>query len=331
MTIFLLEDNPGDALLISEYLKISFPEVTLFVSSTLQEAKELLALKKKHIDLCFLDLQLHDAEGLDLARIVLKLVPPTVPVVILTGNNNEQLGVDSLQLGVIDYLNKNDMNSYVLKRCVMYSLERKKISIRLKESNEWHMQLFDKSPLPIIVFEGKHQKITDFNAVALETYGYSREEFQTLKISDLIAQPAPENFESLHSVLDYIPKTEFDGIYLHKTKAGSILYMGIKERTLSYHHKKVKIMIASNLGDRLHYIQEIYNHNLRFKEITWLQSHVVRAPLSRMMGLIAMLKDRKHLSEQENDCFFESLLSSADELDGIIHEITSKSNMSKLI
>ena len=124
MIVFLLEDNQGDALLISEYLKIAFPEVTVYVSSTLQEAKEFLVLKRKHIDLCFLDLQLPDAEGLDLARIVLKLLPPKVPVVILTGSDNEQLGIESLQLGVIDYLNKNDINSYIHKRCVNYSLER---------------------------------------------------------------------------------------------------------------------------------------------------------------------------------------------------------------
>ena len=331
MIVFLLEDNQGDALLISEYLKIAFPEVTVYVSSTLQEAKEFLVLKRKHIDLCFLDLQLPDAEGLDLARIVLKLLPPKVPVVILTGSDNEQLGIESLQLGVIDYLNKNEINSYILKRCVIYSLERKKINIRLKETIEWQIELFDQSPLPIIVFEGKDQKISNFNTVALEIYGYSRNEFMTLKISDLIAKPAMENFDSLHTILDYMPKMEFDGIYLHKTKSGSLLYMGVKERNLFYHHKKVKIMIASNLGERLKYIEEIYKHNLRLKEISWLQSHVVRAPLSRIMGLIAMLKDWKQLSEQENTYFFESLLSSAAELDSIIHEITNKSSTNDLL
>jgi light-regulated signal transduction histidine kinase (bacteriophytochrome) len=107
--------------------------------------------------------------------------------------------------------------------------------------------------------------------------------------------------------------------------------MGVKERNLFYHHKKVKIMIASNLGERLKYIEEIYKHNLRLKEISWLQSHVVRAPLSRIMGLIAMLKDWKQLSEQENTYFFESLLSSAAELDSIIHEITNKSSTNDLL
>lgn len=325
MHVVLVEDNPGDVVLITEYLRFSFPDIILSQAATFLEFKAQIKSKKTKIDLVFLDLILPDHQDIALLDAVIQLVTRSVPVVILTGNSNEALGLQSLQSGAADYLNKNDMNPYVLKRCVMYALERKKTIMRLEESNQWQTLLFEQSPLPMIVLSGKKQQIIHANTAALETYGYTKEAFLQLHLTDLVGVPDGNERLTLHTVLDLIPKTEFNGIYIHRTRLGKVLYMGIKERSISYHHKSAKILVATNLGERLQYIEEIYLQNKKFKEIAWLQSHVVRAPLSRIMGLVTLLKDREHLSEKENHYFFESLLASAHEMDAILHEITEKS------
>lgn len=330
MHIFLLEDNPGDVLLISEYLTFSFSEITISHVATFSDAKVFLKSKKPKIDLFFLDLILPDHQEMELVKDIMKLIPASVPVVILTGNANEEMGIQSLQSGAADYLNKNDLNPYVLKRCVMYALERKKIILNLEESNQWQKKLFEQSPLPMIVLSGKKQQIIDANSAALETYGYTKDAFLELKLNDL-AFPDEKGINILHTVLDFIPESEFNGIYIHRNREGKILYMGIKESTISYHHKSAKILVASNLGNRLKYIEEIFLQNTKFKEIAWLQSHGVRAPLARIMGLVNLLKDREHLSDNEIHYFFESLLASANEMDSIIHEITEKSNFNSEI
>jgi DNA-binding response OmpR family regulator len=68
----------------------------------------------------------------------------------------------------------------------------------------------------------------------------------------------------------------------------------------------------------------ISKQNEVLKEIAWIQSHVVRAPLSRMMGLITLLRDNDETSGMPNELVLEHIVSSANELDNTIKEITLK-------
>lgn len=70
------------------------------------------------------------------------------------------------------------------------------------------------------------------------------------------------------------------------------------------------------------YIKTIENHNRKLKEISWTQSHVVRAPLARIMGLIDLLQNHEDI---EDKCYLlDNILSSAKELDAIIRKISEK-------
>ncbi len=70
------------------------------------------------------------------------------------------------------------------------------------------------------------------------------------------------------------------------------------------------------------YIKTIENHNARLKEISWTQSHVVRAPLARIMGLIDLLQNHEEI--EDRDHLLENIFTSAQELDVIIRKISNK-------
>ncbi len=70
------------------------------------------------------------------------------------------------------------------------------------------------------------------------------------------------------------------------------------------------------------HIQTIEDHNERLKDIAWTQSHVVRAPLARIMGIIDLLQTNNDLEDQEE--LLKHILNSATELDGIIRKITNQ-------
>ena len=70
------------------------------------------------------------------------------------------------------------------------------------------------------------------------------------------------------------------------------------------------------------YIQTIEDHNSRLKDIAWTQSHVVRAPLARIMGLIDLIQSYPNIDEQAQ--LLEHINTSAKELDNIIRNITRK-------
>lgn len=74
--------------------------------------------------------------------------------------------------------------------------------------------------------------------------------------------------------------------------------------------------------------QMLKSLNEKLIEISWMQSHVIRAPLTRIMGLIQLLKDLK-MEGEEKEQVLDYLLTSAHELDKVIKNITDKSAMAR--
>jgi DNA-binding response OmpR family regulator len=70
--------------------------------------------------------------------------------------------------------------------------------------------------------------------------------------------------------------------------------------------------------------QALRRQNQALKEIAWSQSHQVRAPLSRILGLISLLRDENNHAEDELSELLDFMQTSADELDEIVREISQK-------
>ncbi|HEY0899603.1 MAG TPA: PAS domain S-box protein, partial [Sphingobacteriaceae bacterium] len=81
------------------------------------------------------------------------------------------------------------------------------------------------------------------------------------------------------------------------------------------------VVNSKDITERINYIQAIEEQNTRLREISWIQSHIVRAPLCRIMGLVDLLTT---YSAEDQEILFEALLTSAHELDEIIQNIVKK-------
>ncbi len=84
------------------------------------------------------------------------------------------------------------------------------------------------------------------------------------------------------------------------------------------------VFIERDITEQKNHIRAIENQNRQLKEIAWMQSHVVRAPLARMMGFINLIKNNNNPEFNTND-LLQHVLDAAGELDGIIREIVEKS------
>ena len=139
--VLLIEDNLGDARLVKEMLadagasKFSLTHVGL-----LSEGLSLLRNESHHVIL--LDLSLPDGHGLDTIRQVCA-VAPHLPVVILTGLDDETIAIRAVQEGAEDYLVKGQMDGNLLARAVRYSIERKRAEEALRESEERYGRFFE--------------------------------------------------------------------------------------------------------------------------------------------------------------------------------------------
>jgi len=128
--VLLVEDNPGDARLIWEMLaEAGTNKFELAHVERLSEAIKRLA--EGGIDVVLLDLSLPDEHGLDTVDRVCTAVPH-VPVVVLTGLDDETLAIKAVQEGTQDYLVKGQMDSSLLMRAIRYAIERHRMQAALR-------------------------------------------------------------------------------------------------------------------------------------------------------------------------------------------------------
>jgi len=128
--VLLIEDNPGDALLIKEMFKeIKLDKLDLIIKSSLSEGLEEVLQNKTSIIL--LDLMLPDSSGLGTVTVLLEKVKDT-PIIVITGRADEELAVKTLKLGVQDYIIKGNIDPYVIERSITYALERHNVKKELR-------------------------------------------------------------------------------------------------------------------------------------------------------------------------------------------------------
>jgi signal transduction histidine kinase len=128
--VLLVEDNPGDARLLREmFSEDRSLKVELTCVSFMAEAERHLAANA--VDVVLLDLGLPDAQGLAAIRRA-RAAAPGVPLVVLTGMDDEELAAQSLQEGAQDYLIKGQIEIRGLLRALRYAGERKRLE-RLKD------------------------------------------------------------------------------------------------------------------------------------------------------------------------------------------------------
>jgi PAS domain S-box-containing protein len=271
-----------------------------------------------------LDLTLPDKSGTELIADVIA-ISADCPVIVLTGYSNAAFGIKSLSLGISDYLLKDELSSPPLYKSILYSIERKKTLNRLEESEKRYSDLFHLSPLPMWVFDLETLHFMYVNTAAVKNFGYSQEEFLSMTIKDI--RPV----EDIPLMQDIVAKSlQFDKDYLHGPirhlkKNGDIIYVDMQSNTIQFNGKLARLILAIDVTEKFKHVEAIEKQNEKLKEIAWIQSHVVRAPLARIMGIANLINDIKTESAECN-ALLAHLLRSCNELDVIIRDIANKSH-----
>jgi len=134
ITILLVEDNPADSRLIADSLKHA-TSGTFDVRSAADLAQAAETLATCDVDLILLDLHLPDSQGLDTVANA-KSITPGVPIVVLTGLDDADIGQAALQHGAQDYLVKGTLSTDALSRSIRYAIERHRIGEEVLQLNK---------------------------------------------------------------------------------------------------------------------------------------------------------------------------------------------------
>lgn len=327
--ILIIEDNPGDLMIFEENLKEQIANPILLNAPSYAEAEEILTSKNSDFDIVFLDLSLPDKKGVDLINDIVVLCQ-NIPIVVLTGYTDIQFSIKSLHLGISDYLLKEEITPLALYKSLRYNIERFKYIAQLEQSEKRYMDLFHLSPQPMWIYDLDTLGFLEVNKSALELYGYSYDEFIKMTLKDI----TPKN--EIEAMVDAVNNSKQDtsrkfiGVFNHQKKNGEVITVEARSNHILYFGKKVRIILVIDITEQLNYVKAIIKQNKSLKEIAWVQSHVVRAPLARMMGLIDVVKSNNEEFLNNKDFIIDQLLSSAKELDVIIKDISKKASNIKV-
>lgn len=126
MSLLLVEDDRADAVLVEELITDAVADIRVVWAQSMADAER--ELKSARPDCVLLDLHLPDASGIDALNRIAHL-DGTVPIVVLTGLNDEYFGASAVAAGAQDYLVKGRVEPEMLRRALLYAIERKRAEL----------------------------------------------------------------------------------------------------------------------------------------------------------------------------------------------------------
>ncbi|TET79246.1 MAG: HD domain-containing protein [Candidatus Cloacimonadota bacterium] len=190
--VLLIEDNPGDVGLIRGMLaEVRDDQLDLEYVERLSTGLE--RLSEGGIDVLLLDLTLPDCRGFETFTKVFAQAPE-VPIVVLTGLNDETLAIKAVHEGAQDYLFKKQVDSNLLVRSIRYAIERKRSEEKLKQSFETIRKTLDGivQAMAVVVeardpYTAGHQRRVAGLAYAIaKEMGFSEKEIEGIRVACLL-------------------------------------------------------------------------------------------------------------------------------------------------
>lgn len=260
----IIEDNQGDLVLIKDYIKEEFSDPVFYEARNLKEAKSFLNTAEK-IDIILLDLILPDAEG---EKLFDEIIPISrdIPIIILTGLSDKEFSIKSLSYGISDYLQKEYLNAPLLFKSVVYNIERKKIAQKLSESEKKYKDIFQLSPLPKVVYDIDTLLFLDANDAALKKYGYTKEEFLSIKAYTVVAENDSDKALKLVEKLR-TDNTFRETSFKHIKKSGELMDVITQSNEINFNGRRARLVLVTDVTEKLKTEKENELTEQRFKAL----------------------------------------------------------------
>lgn len=197
----MIEDNPGDILLVKEYLKdLPSEEISLDVEESLGQGEK--KLKENPYDALLLDLNLPDSFELDTFLQVHKDFPK-IPTIVFTSINAEDIGVKAVQEGAQDYLVKGRVSGALLGRSIRYAIERKKIAEALATEKE-QLAVTLRSIGDGVIATDINGKVTVLNKVAENLTGWPQKDSLGRDLNQILQIVEEKSRKPITSLMDRV-------------------------------------------------------------------------------------------------------------------------------
>jgi PAS domain S-box-containing protein len=193
------------------------------------------------------------------------------------------------------------------------------LQTQLKESKEHYESLFVQNPSPMWVVDAESHQFLQVNEAAINSYGYSKEAFLQMTVEKLrLACDAACLNKSVAEQIKPGVNCHYTTRHIKKNK--EVIDVEMRCNTIIVEGKQAILAIGSDITKQQKYVKDVEEQNNRLQEIAYIQSHMVRAPLASIMGLIGLIK--ANMDEKPDPEVIQHLDTSAQQFDHIIRSIT---------
>lgn len=343
-SVLLIEDNPGDARLVTEYLSERFgDECEVHGARTLADG--LAALRRTPVDLVLLDLSLPDSTGLDTFHQVHAQAPHT-PVVIFTGDDDDDLASEALRVGAEDYLSKQHADGVALIRTMRHAVQRRRAAETLRHSEAHYRGSIETAEEGILQVDAGGC-IRFANAHAAHMLGLVLPALQGRSLADVV-DPACQ--ATAARLLAIAPGTRASGaLRLLRSDGTQVWAIAAVGRMTALHSgwMEMVVMLADITGLRVAEAElaclqsqlevrvaertaqleavnadlEAFNHSV---------AHDLRAPLNAILGFASVLRhDTESLLTIQHQQHLRFIEHSAQSMDGLIGGLLSLAGVAR--
>ena len=306
--VLLVEDSPSDASLFCRIFSLSHQDGWQLIHvERLDDAIELC--KDVRFDVVLLDLSLPDSDGLDTV-IDFHRAEPDIPIVVLTGSDDEELALQALSQGSQDYLVKDQITSQLLMRAIRYAIERGQLFKQLKDSERRFRGIFDQTFqfMGLLTPDGI---IIEINQTALEFSGAKPEDFVGLLLWETkVWNYSRETQESLRIGIADAALGQFVRYEVEVSDAfNRRVWIDFSLKPLTDEKGNVILLIAEgrDISDRKRAETEILKNLEKERELNQLKSsfismvsHEFRNPLTTIGVYAEMLQNYSNNFIEEN-------------------------------
>jgi PAS domain S-box-containing protein len=290
-SLLLVEDSPGDASLVMSALKDTIELFEVQCVASLQAA--VAELSRVRYGCVIFDLGLPDGDGLDVVDSIRSAASESA-LVVLTGRDDEALGVLAIQHGADDYFVKSELSARGLHRSINYAIERARSKVQAQR-----LSAIVESSHDGIISKDLNQVITSWNAGAELLYGYTASEALGQSIAMLVPYDRKDEGPD---ILTWVSTGEFidDFETIRLRKDGTLVDVSLRVSPLLGTAGDVvgASIIARDISDRRK-AEKLKD------EFLAMVSHELRTPLASIVAHVELLLDDGPLEEKRRRGFLE--------------------------
>lgn len=215
VNMLLVEDSQSDAALLQEeILQSNTGDHHIEVAGSMQEA--INYFKKDQFDAALLDLNLPDSSGLETVQKIMSAYPD-VPIIVLTGIDDEKIGIEAVRMGAQDYLVKGKTGGRLISRSVRYSIERKRMEVELRKARD-ELELRVEERTRTIRQQSKF--LEAYFQYSLTTVMFLDQNFNFLRVNDEFARACQKRASDFpgHNYFEFFPDPENRAVFENAVK-----------------------------------------------------------------------------------------------------------------